>query len=125
MAGFASASLIVDNQAHLCMFQQGQWYCSFFDDKWNCMLGAFDRPPTKKVTKALFCQPESSCQGKIQQFYDIDKKKIGEGSYGSVCKARNKAGFKEMRSKNGVELVLRCFKLVQFLCALSHLLRAL
>ncbi|CAK9044583.1 Calcium-dependent protein kinase 2 (PfCDPK2) [Durusdinium trenchii] len=30
-------------------------------------------------------------QGKIQQFYDIDKKKIGEGSYGSVCKARNKA----------------------------------
>ena len=97
----------------------------FFDDKWNCMLGAFDRPPTKNATKALFCQPESSCQGKIQQFYDIDKKKIGEGSYGSVCKARNKAGFKEMRSKNGVEPVLRCFKLVQFLCALSHLLRAL
>ena len=31
------------------------------------------------------------CQGKITQFYDIDKKKIGEGSYGSVCKARNKA----------------------------------
>lgn len=30
-------------------------------------------------------------QGKIQQFYDIDKKKMGEGSYGSVCKARNKA----------------------------------
>jgi len=30
-------------------------------------------------------------QGKITQFYDIDKKKIGEGSYGSVCKARNKA----------------------------------
>ena len=29
-------------------------------------------------------------QGKITQFYDIDKKKIGEGSYGSVCKARNK-----------------------------------
>ena len=65
------------------------------------MLGAFDRPPTKKVTNALFCLPESSCQGKIQQFYDIDKKKIGEGSYGSVCKARNKVGFKEVRNKNG------------------------
>ena len=34
---------------------------------------------------------ETCWQGKIQQYYDIDKKKIGEGSYGSVCKARNKA----------------------------------
>jgi len=28
--------------------------------------------------------------GKIQEFYDMEKKKIGEGSYGSVCKAKNK-----------------------------------
>jgi len=29
--------------------------------------------------------------GKIQDSYDLEKKKIGEGSYGSVCKAKNKA----------------------------------
>jgi len=29
--------------------------------------------------------------GKIQDFYDIDKKKLGEGSYGSVSKAKNKS----------------------------------
>jgi len=29
--------------------------------------------------------------GKILDFYDIDKKKLGEGSYGSVCKAKNKS----------------------------------
>mmetsp|Transcript_22174 Transcript_22174/g.48488 ORF Transcript_22174/g.48488 Transcript_22174/m.48488 type:complete len:507 (-) Transcript_22174:191-1711(-) len=29
--------------------------------------------------------------GKVQDFYDLDKKKLGEGSYGSVCKAKNKA----------------------------------
>jgi len=29
--------------------------------------------------------------GKIIDFYDMDKKKLGEGSYGSVCKAKNKA----------------------------------
>ena len=38
-------------------------------------------------------------QGKIQQFYDIDKKKIGEGSYGSVCKARNKAKLEGKRER--------------------------
>jgi len=30
-------------------------------------------------------------QGKIQDFYNIDKKKIGEGSYGSVSKCNNKS----------------------------------
>jgi len=30
-------------------------------------------------------------QGKITDFYDLEKKKIGEGSYGSVCKAKNKS----------------------------------
>lgn len=40
---------------------------------------------------------ETWWQGKIQQYYDIDKKKIGEGSYGSVCKARNKADSAEFR----------------------------
>jgi len=29
--------------------------------------------------------------GKVLDFYDQDKKKLGEGSYGSVCKAKNKA----------------------------------
>mmetsp|Transcript_113932 Transcript_113932/g.368644 ORF Transcript_113932/g.368644 Transcript_113932/m.368644 type:complete len:493 (-) Transcript_113932:66-1544(-) len=29
--------------------------------------------------------------GKVQDFYDLDKKKLGEGSYGSVSKAKNKA----------------------------------
>jgi calcium-dependent protein kinase len=29
--------------------------------------------------------------GKIQEFYDMDKKKLGEGSYGSVSKGKNKA----------------------------------
>jgi len=29
-------------------------------------------------------------KGKIQEFYDIDKKKLGEGSYGSVSKGKNK-----------------------------------
>merc|ERR1719343_1910097 len=29
--------------------------------------------------------------GKIHDFYDMDKKKLGEGSYGSVCKAKNKS----------------------------------
>jgi calcium-dependent protein kinase len=28
--------------------------------------------------------------GKILDFYDMDKKKLGEGSYGSVCKGKNK-----------------------------------
>eukprot|EP00747_Dinoflagellata_sp_TGD_P148493 gnl/TRDRNA2_/TRDRNA2_176928_c3_seq15.p1 gnl/TRDRNA2_/TRDRNA2_176928_c3~~gnl/TRDRNA2_/TRDRNA2_176928_c3_seq15.p1 ORF type:complete len:323 (+),score=68.26 gnl/TRDRNA2_/TRDRNA2_176928_c3_seq15:56-1024(+) len=28
--------------------------------------------------------------GKITEFYDMDKKKLGEGSYGTVCKATNK-----------------------------------
>eukprot|EP00408_Alexandrium_pacificum_P059232 CAMPEP_0171179554 /NCGR_PEP_ID=MMETSP0790-20130122/13314_1 /TAXON_ID=2925 /ORGANISM="Alexandrium catenella, Strain OF101" /LENGTH=503 /DNA_ID=CAMNT_0011644485 /DNA_START=102 /DNA_END=1613 /DNA_ORIENTATION=+ len=28
--------------------------------------------------------------GKIQEVYDMEKKKLGEGSYGSVCKAKNK-----------------------------------
>jgi calcium-dependent protein kinase len=28
--------------------------------------------------------------GKITEFYDIEKKKLGEGSYGSVCKGKNK-----------------------------------
>jgi len=32
-----------------------------------------------------------SNEGKIQDCYDMEKKKIGEGSYGSVCKAKNKA----------------------------------
>jgi calcium-dependent protein kinase len=30
-------------------------------------------------------------KGKLQDFYDVDKKKIGEGSYGSVSKAKNKS----------------------------------
>jgi len=30
-------------------------------------------------------------QGKIQSFYDIDKKKMGEGSYGTVSKCTNKS----------------------------------
>jgi len=30
-------------------------------------------------------------QGKLTEFYDLDKKKLGEGSYGSVCKATNKS----------------------------------
>jgi len=30
-------------------------------------------------------------KGKITDFYDIDKKKLGEGSYGSVSKAKNKS----------------------------------
>merc|ERR1719454_2050797 len=29
--------------------------------------------------------------GKLQEFYDMDKKKLGEGSYGSVCKGTNKS----------------------------------
>lgn len=29
--------------------------------------------------------------GKITDFYDMEKKKLGEGSYGSVCKAKNKS----------------------------------
>merc|ERR1719343_1119300 len=29
--------------------------------------------------------------GKIMDSYDLDKKKLGEGSYGSVCKAKSKA----------------------------------
>eukprot|EP00420_Gonyaulax_spinifera_P029424 CAMPEP_0197876834 /NCGR_PEP_ID=MMETSP1439-20131203/5714_1 /TAXON_ID=66791 /ORGANISM="Gonyaulax spinifera, Strain CCMP409" /LENGTH=579 /DNA_ID=CAMNT_0043496139 /DNA_START=44 /DNA_END=1782 /DNA_ORIENTATION=+ len=29
-------------------------------------------------------------KGVIAEFYEIDKKKLGEGSYGAVCKARNK-----------------------------------
>ena len=29
--------------------------------------------------------------GKITDFYEMEKKKLGEGSYGSVCKAKNKA----------------------------------
>eukprot|EP00438_Fugacium_kawagutii_P000707 Skav220048 [mRNA] locus=scaffold2981:393509:412211:- [translate_table: standard] len=29
--------------------------------------------------------------GKILDFYDLDKKKLGEGSYGYVCKGKNKA----------------------------------
>merc|ERR1719454_648604 len=29
--------------------------------------------------------------GKITEFYDMDKKKLGEGSYGSVCKGTNKS----------------------------------
>jgi calcium-dependent protein kinase len=29
--------------------------------------------------------------GKITEFYDIDKKKLGEGSYGTVCKCSNKS----------------------------------
>jgi len=29
--------------------------------------------------------------GKVTDAYDLEKKKIGEGSYGSVCKAKNKA----------------------------------
>lgn len=29
--------------------------------------------------------------GKLTEFYDLDKKKIGEGSYGTVCKATNKS----------------------------------
>jgi len=28
---------------------------------------------------------------KITEYYDLDKKKLGEGSYGSVCKAKNKS----------------------------------
>lgn len=28
--------------------------------------------------------------GKITEFYDMDKKKLGEGSYGTVCKAKHK-----------------------------------
>jgi calcium-dependent protein kinase len=30
-------------------------------------------------------------QGKLADFYDVDKKKLGEGSYGSVSKAKNKS----------------------------------
>merc|ERR1719454_1896954 len=30
-------------------------------------------------------------QGKLTEFYDMDKKKLGEGSYGSVCKGTNKS----------------------------------
>merc|ERR1719352_1121194 len=30
-------------------------------------------------------------QGKIADFYEVDKKKLGEGSYGSVCKGTNKS----------------------------------
>jgi len=29
--------------------------------------------------------------GNVLNFYDLDKKKLGEGSYGSVCKAKNKS----------------------------------
>merc|ERR1719454_2460842 len=29
--------------------------------------------------------------GKLHEFYDLDKKKLGEGSYGTVCKATNKS----------------------------------
>eukprot|EP00913_Durusdinium_trenchii_P028786 g26994.t1 len=29
--------------------------------------------------------------GKLLDFYDLDKKKLGEGSYGYVCKGKNKA----------------------------------
>lgn len=44
----------------------------------------------KKSTTG-FASASLIVDNQIQQFYDIDKKKIGEGSYGSVCKARNKA----------------------------------
>jgi len=48
--------------------------------------------PTKEVGKggintAAFILDN---RGKITDFYDIDKKKLGEGSYGAVCKARHK-----------------------------------
>ena len=71
MPGFASSSLIVDNQVELNLVS-----CTFLLKTSACAQETHD------------CR---DCQGKITQFYDIDKKKIGEGSYGSVCKARNKA----------------------------------
>eukprot|EP00811_Abedinium_folium_P028718 NODE_4469_length_1887_cov_20.710227.p1 GENE.NODE_4469_length_1887_cov_20.710227~~NODE_4469_length_1887_cov_20.710227.p1 ORF type:complete len:510 (-),score=122.71 NODE_4469_length_1887_cov_20.710227:306-1835(-) len=49
--------------------------------------------PTKDVKEggidhSAFIQDNT---GKITDFYDIDKKKLGEGSYGSVCKATSKS----------------------------------
>jgi len=49
-------------------------------------------PPGKVVKEGGFTTSSFIIdnQGKISDFYDLDKKKLGEGSYGSVFKAKNK-----------------------------------
>ena len=49
----------------------------------------------------LFGLPQTSKPSRIHlKGYDVDKKKIGEGSYGTVCICVNKAGFR--RAKSGI-----------------------
>jgi calcium-dependent protein kinase len=49
--------------------------------------------PTKKVAEGGFALQNFIIdnQGKLTDFYDLDKKKLGEGSYGTVCKGTNKS----------------------------------
>lgn len=49
--------------------------------------------PSKEVKSGGFsgAQFVIDNKGKISEFYSVDKKKLGEGSYGSVCKATNKS----------------------------------
>eukprot|EP00442_Polarella_glacialis_P009015 CAMPEP_0115076298 /NCGR_PEP_ID=MMETSP0227-20121206/16353_1 /TAXON_ID=89957 /ORGANISM="Polarella glacialis, Strain CCMP 1383" /LENGTH=501 /DNA_ID=CAMNT_0002463431 /DNA_START=159 /DNA_END=1664 /DNA_ORIENTATION=+ len=49
--------------------------------------------PTKEVKEGGIGRAQFIIDntGKITDFYTLDKKKLGEGSYGSVCKAKNKS----------------------------------
>mmetsp|Transcript_65300 Transcript_65300/g.181580 ORF Transcript_65300/g.181580 Transcript_65300/m.181580 type:complete len:503 (+) Transcript_65300:93-1601(+) len=49
--------------------------------------------PKKEVAEGGFCNQNFIIEntGKLQDFYELDRKKIGEGSYGSVVKAKNKS----------------------------------
>jgi len=52
-----------------------------------------DNMPSKEVKEGGFGKAQFIIDntGKINEFYDMDKKKLGEGSYGTVCKAKHKA----------------------------------
>jgi len=49
--------------------------------------------PTKEVKEGGFSKGQFIMDntGKVDQFYDMEKKKLGEGSYGTVCKAKHKS----------------------------------
>lgn len=54
---------------------------------------------------AIYAKPASAKfvaanPGKLDEFYDLNKRKIGEGSYGSVMKAKNKATGAEVAVKS-------------------------
>eukprot|EP00449_Zooxanthella_nutricula_P026940 CAMPEP_0198540216 /NCGR_PEP_ID=MMETSP1462-20131121/52156_1 /TAXON_ID=1333877 /ORGANISM="Brandtodinium nutriculum, Strain RCC3387" /LENGTH=86 /DNA_ID=CAMNT_0044270307 /DNA_START=78 /DNA_END=335 /DNA_ORIENTATION=+ len=63
----------------------------------NSAKGAKEAKPTGEITKAIKEGGIAASmfildnRGKIIDHYDMDKKKLGEGSYGSVCKARHKS----------------------------------